>query len=117
MKKRICSIMLLIALLIPLSAQAVTPRKPKVIPYINFSGTTATCSVSVICDSTKDAISLTAKLYNGSTCIATWTESGTGSLNFSRTKTVQRGKTYKLTADVTINGTALATASTTGTCP
>ena len=42
MKKRICSIMLLIALLIPLSAQAVTPRKPKVIPYINFSGATGT---------------------------------------------------------------------------
>ena len=117
MKKHIGFVMLLIALLIPVSAQAATPRRPKVLPYINFSGTTATCSVSVNGDSTKDTISLTAKLYDGSTCIATWTDSGTCNLNFSKTKTVQSGKTYKLTADFTINGTSLGTTSATGTCP
>jgi len=36
---------------------------------------------------------------------------------FQQNKTVQSGKTYKLTADVTINGIALATASVTGPCP
>lgn len=71
MKKHIGLCLLLIALLIPVAAQAASPRAPKVMPYIGFDGTTATCSVSVIGDSTKDSISLTAKLYNGDKCIAT----------------------------------------------
>lgn len=116
MKNHIVLCLLLMALLIPVSAQAASPRAPKVMPYIDFDGTTATCSVSVIGDNTKDSIFLTAKLYKGSSCIATWTASGSGHLNFSKTKSVQKGKTYKLTADVTINEKALATASTSGTC-
>lgn len=116
MKRTVFAVLLLLALVFPVSAQA-AQRLAIARPSITFSGTTATCSVSARGNSTKDSISLTAKLYNGSTCIATWTDSGTGSLNFSKTKTVQSGNTYKLTADVTINGTALATASASGTCP
>ena len=69
MKKHIILCLLLMALLIPVSAQAASPRAPKVMPYIDFDGTTATCSVSVIGDNTKDSIFLTAKLYKGSSCI------------------------------------------------
>lgn len=116
MKKVVFAALLLFLIAIPVSAQA-TQRSTASIPSITFSGTTATCTVSVNGDSANDSISLTAKLYQGNKCIATWTDSGNGKLRFSRTKTVQSGKTYKLTADVTINGTALATASTTGTCP
>lgn len=116
MKKRVCIGMLLFALLIPLPAQA-APRSPKAFPSISFRGTTATCSVTINASNQADSISLTAKLYQGSDCIATWTDSGTGRLFFSKTHRVQKGQTYKLTADVTINGKALDTASTTGTCP
>ena len=116
MKKVVFAALLLFLIAIPVSAQA-TQRSTASIPSITFSGTTATCTVSVNGDSANDSISLTAKLYQGNKCIATWTDSGNGKLRLSRTKTVQSGKTYKLTADVTINGTALATAPTTGTCP
>lgn len=116
MKKTLFAAFFLLMLVFPFSAQA-TQRSAMVKPNITFSGTTATCSVSVIGNSAKDSISLTVKLYSGNACIATWTDSGSGNLNFSRTKTVQKGSTYKLTADVSINGTALSTASTTGTCP
>lgn len=115
MRKYICMVMLLVALLIPLSVQA-APCSPKAMPSISFNGTTAICSVAINSSSLTDSISLTAKLYQGSDCIATWTDSGTGYLNFSRSKRVQKGKTYKLIADVTINGEALDTASATGTC-
>lgn len=116
MKKPIwLTLLLLLALMLPITAQA-APRYPKVAPSISFSGTTATCKVSVRGDSTSDSISLTAKLWKGSECIATWTASGTGTLNFSKTKTVEKGSTYKLTADATVNGTKLPTASATGTC-
>ena len=116
MKKVVFTALFLFLIAIPVSAQA-AQRSTASIPNIAFSGTTATCTVSVNGDSANDSISLTAKLYQGNECIATWTDSGNGKLRFSRTKTVQSGKTYKLTADVTINGTALGTTSATGTCP
>lgn len=115
MKKATIALLLLVMLILPVSAQA-PQRAVSASPYISFSGTTATCSVNVYSGSRTDSISLTAKLYQGSDCIATWTDSGTGHLNFSRTKRVQKGKTYKLTADITINGEALDTVSATGTC-
>ena len=116
MKKVVFAALLLFLIAIPVSAQS-AQRMTASVPNIAFSGTTATCTVSVNGDSANDSISLTAKLYQGNECIATWTDSGNGKLRFSRTKTVQSGKTYKLTADVTINGTALGTTSATGTCP
>lgn len=116
MKKSTFAAFLILLLLIPVSAQA-SQRGVAVSPNIRFNGTTATCTVSVSGNNAKDAISLTAKLYCGSDCIATWTDFGTGRLSIVKTKSVQSGKNYKLTAAVTINGTALATASTTGTCP
>lgn len=116
MKKIAWALLFLMVLTIPVSAQAATPRTPKVLPGITFDGTTATCTVTVFGDNTKDGISLTAKLWKGSECIAIWTDSGSGYLNFSRTMTVESGYTYKLTADVSINGKSLQTISTTGIC-
>ena len=115
MRKIVAVCTLLVAFLLPISAKA-TPRASKVLPNITFDGNIATCSVSVFGDNTHDTISLTAKLWMGSECLATWNESGAGFLSFSTTKNVQKGKTYKLTADVTINGKMLDTVSATGTC-
>ena len=117
MKKSIRAILLLIALLIPVCARAASPRTSRVYPSLSFDGTTATCSVYISENKTTDSIALTAKLWQGSKCIATWSSSGTGHLNFSKTKTVSSGSSYKLTADVTINGNALDTVSKSGTCP
>ena len=116
MKKTIwLTLLLLLALMLPITAQA-APRSSSAKPSLSFSGTTATCKVTVYGTGTKDSISLTAKLWKGSECIATWTASGTGTLKVSKTKTVEKGSTYKLTADATVNGTKLPTASVTGTC-
>lgn len=96
MKKVVFAALLLFLIAIPVSAQA-TQRSTASIPSITFSGTTATCTVSVNGDSANDSISLTAKLYQGNKCIATWTDSGNGKLRFSRTK--NRSKRQNLQTD------------------
>lgn len=61
-----------------------------------------------------DKIEVIVKLWQGSSCIATWNTSGTGYINFSRSKTVIKGGEYTLKADVTINGIKQPTASISG---
>ena len=106
MKKRLLAFFLAIVLIsvIPVSVQAITPRAPAILPGLSFSGTTATCSLFVSANS-NDNITAVVKLWHGSRSLATWNVSGQESLNFINTYPVSRNATYKLTADVTINGT------------
>lgn len=117
MRKRILALCLILVFALGISAQAVEILAVRTVPKITFDGTTATCTVNVRGDKTTDTISLTAKLYKGNTCVKIWTASGTGTVRLSKPATVEKGKTYKLTADVTINGVKQATKSTTATCP
>ena len=77
-----------------------------VVPRISFNGTTASCTVFVAADRPTDDIEAVIKLWQGSKCIETWEASSVGDLAFSGTATVSRGKTYQLTVDVTLEGTA-----------
>lgn len=74
------------------------------------------CRVSVSADRSTDQISAVIQLWNGSTRIARWTDSGTGYLLFSNSATVSKGKTYELTVDVKINGVSKPQVSIEGTC-
>ena len=92
-------------------------QAPAAAPKLSFSGTTATCSVIIRSGaSSTDKISVTAKLWNGRTCLKTWTASGTGRVSLSKTATVSKGKTYKLTVDYTVNGVKQPQKSVTRTC-
>lgn len=82
-------------------------------PTLSFSGDTAECQLTVRAANVTDSVSATMKLWRGSTLLASWTGSGTWILNMSKTKTVTSGYTYKLTADVKINGVAQPTVSVT----
>lgn len=116
MKKRIIPLVLLLAMLLSLPAYAVSPRVMTILPAISFNGTTANCRVSVSADRSTDQISAVIQLWNGSTRIARWTDSGTGYLLFSNSATVSKGKTYELTVDVKINGVSKPQVSIEGTC-
>lgn len=94
LKKRIIPLILLLAMLLSLSAYAASPRVMTILPAISFDGTTANCRVSVSADRSTDQISAVIQLWNGSTRIARWTDSGTGYLLFSNSATVSKGKTY-----------------------
>ena len=116
LKKRIIPLILLLAMLLSLSAYAASPRVMTILPAISFDGTTANCRVSVSADRSTDQISAVIQLWNGSTRIARWTDSGTGYLLFSNSATVSKGKTYELTVDVKINGVSKPQVSIEGTC-
>lgn len=118
MKKKISIFMAVIFILTaiaPISTNAISPRSEVLAPGLSFTGTTAHCELTVGCDYLTDYITATIKLWNGSSCVATWYETAEGYMNFYATRTVSLNTTYKLTADVTINGTAYPQVSITKT--
>lgn len=122
MKKTVFLLILILVMVIPIKANATatgenTPYALHVRPSLSFDGTTANCSVTVIGENMNDSISIIMKLWQGNSCIATWSTSGKGYVQFSRSKNVTEDLQYTLTADVTINGIANPTFSDHGICP
>lgn len=110
---------LLIAILLfvlPVTANAATPRIVGIVPSINFVGTTANCCVSITADSFEDNITAVIKLWDGGNCIGLWTGTGSGFLHMNKSKVVTKGVEYIMTVEVTINGVKKPTVSTYGTC-
>lgn len=121
MKKTAFVLAIFLLLSIPTTAYATVPDEIspfvlRIYPQISFDGDRAICTVTVIGDKTTDSISITMKLWHDNSCIATWSTSGTGYMQFSRSKDVTEGLQYKLTADVMINGVVKPTVSVYGTC-
>ncbi len=117
MIKRLLALTLALVMLLGVSAQAAEPsRSPVAAPSLVFSGTTATCSVTIRSGKPTDQIAATAKLWNGGTCLRTWRKSGTLQVYLTGTATVSRNKTYRLTVDYTVNGIAQPQKSVTRTC-
>lgn len=116
LKKRILPFVLLFAMLFSTPTFAASPRIITIRPAISFNGTTANCRVTVSGNHGTDQIEAVVILWNGSEVVEDWYPTGTGSLLFSGTTTVTKGKTYELTVDVTINGLEYDTVSIDGTC-
>lgn len=95
---------------------AAAPRVALVRPTISFSGTTATCQAKVYAN-TGESITADIALYEGGSCIESWTATGKGTLIFTDTATVKSGKTYTLSVDAVVAGVAMDTAQTSKTCP
>ena len=113
MKKIAFVLAVIFVLSMPLSIQAAQPRAITVFPEISVNGTTATCTVRAIADNMSEYLEATIRLYRGSTLIATWYEDGYGYINWTQTKTVLSGYTYKLTVDLTVDGDAVPQATAT----
>lgn len=118
MKRRVIAFLLVVLLVAPMTTHAFanSSRVLAVIPTLYFEGTTAKCEVTVTGDNITDEIDAVIKLWRGSTCLATWTESGTGYLFFNDTYGVTRNREYTLTADVEINDVAQPRFSITKKC-
>lgn len=82
-------------------------------PKMVVVGNTATCSVRITAAGKE--IDATLELKQGSTVIASWSDTATGSLTLSGTVTVTSGVTYTLTVSGTIDGIAFTPASITKT--
>ena len=111
MKKRIIAFLTFAVMVLAISANAAITRAPAIQPGLSINGTQANCSLIVLGDMGDEEISATIKLKRGLINVATWHEDGVGELVFSDTVTVSTGKTYTLTADVTIDGTTYPTVS------
>ncbi|MBR3771467.1 MAG: hypothetical protein IKL07_04300 [Clostridium sp.] len=121
MRKIALIIALIMILSVPTTAYAtmseeISPFVLRIYPHISFNGKTATCTANVYVDNPNDRVSITMKLWQGNSCIATWSTSGTGNMQFSRSKAVTVGLEYRLTVDVTINGITKPTVSVNGIC-
>ena len=114
--KRTVALLLVIVLVLSTAVFAAETRAQPASLSLSFNGSTATCDVFASASNMNHSISATIKLYRGNTCLHTWTVSDTGYLDFSETWAVTSGYTYKLTADLTINGTTYPTVSTTRMC-
>ena len=117
MRKQLLALSLILVMLLGITAQASGHAMlPAAQPSLSFSGTTASCRIIVRGDRSSDTLSATAKLWTGKTCLKTWTIKGTGKIQTTKTATVSKGKTYKLTVDYTVNGVKQPQKSVTRTC-
>lgn len=80
---------------------------------LDFSGTTASCSFTVI--NANSDIKVTLALWQGNKQINSWTAEGCGLVVMSEQCPVSRGQTYTLKASFTIDGKAQPEQSTTKT--
>lgn len=97
------------------SAYAAEARAITVSPILSFSGTTASCKLSVAKPGA--AIEATLELWSGNTLLASWSGTGTSRVIISKTKTVTRGQSYTLKVHGTVGGATLTVAPVTKTCP
>lgn len=116
MKKRFLIFVFVSVILFVMPVQIASARALKPMLNLSFEETTATCLVKVSGNTSSDIIKLEVKLWRGTQCIKTWSSNGKGSLLLEKSTTVTKGKTYKLTADVTINGVQSPTVSVSATC-
>ena len=116
LKKRILPFVLIFAMLLSIQAFAASPCIITIRPAISFNGTTANCRVTFSGNHGTDRIEAVVILWDGNEIVEDWYPTGKGSLLFSDTTTVTKGKTYELTVDVTINGLEYDTVSISGTC-
>ena len=118
MRKRIVSVfavLLVCSLVLPV-AQAVSQRIGGS-PRLSFNGTTATCYVTCYGKSGSDTVDATLTLYQGSTYVDSWSDSGKYYVTLSGEHKVQSGKSYKLTLEYSINGVKQPSTSASAVCP
>lgn len=117
MKRRICALIALVVLALSISVQAMEPRLVSAQPSLSFSGTTAFCSVICSGKSDNDTISATLTLYQGTTYVDSWSDSGKGQVSISGSCKAVSGKSYKLVVNYSVNGVAKPSVYTTKKCP
>jgi len=116
-KKRYIPLFVMLIFLFSTSANAQSERAASGYSKLTFSGTTARCDVEIATTNLKGNIVAVIELCEGDSCINSWEVSGTGFLYFSdSTTTVQKGHSYVLTVNYTIDGATQSPLTSSGTC-
>ena len=117
MKKRIISLVALLALAFAVSMPTASARATTFKPSLTFNGTTDVCSVICKAPNSNDQVKATLAHYQGTTLFDSWSVSGKGWVAISEQCKGQSEKTYKLTLTYSINGVSKPSVSVTATCP
>ena len=116
-KKRLLAILLILCMLGSMMSIGAAARFDGGSISLSFSGTTANCSFDYFAENANTTISVTLILWNGTTLVGSWSNSGTGYVVVSGTAAVTSGVTYRLAAYVVVNGDITPTIDKWGTCP
>jgi len=103
MKRRVCSFVALLVIVLSVTAQAAETRMGGN-PALTFDGTTAQCTATCYGRNSSDRVTATLTLYHGNTYVDSWSKTGTYRVHISGETEVQRGKTYTLEMTWTVNG-------------
>ncbi len=107
MRKRIWPLLMVLVLILCFSGPVALASDIRGITYspnLTIDGTTAYCEVRYRAGNNDTQISVTLTLKQGSTTIDSWSDSGKGFVIISETASVQKGKTYDLVMNATVNG-------------
>ncbi|MBR3469627.1 MAG: hypothetical protein IKH28_08040 [Lachnospiraceae bacterium] len=118
--RKLISIFLAIAVMLWFgsTANAANSAYATIIPNLSFSGTTATCDLTVYAGYTTDSIEASVVLKNGTIPIKQWTNlTANGYMDFSDTAYVSHGSTYTMQVTLKINGVSYSVADITKICP
>jgi len=110
----IVAVLLLAAITVQVFALAAV-QAVSCVPSLSFTGTTANVGVSASGNPT-DSLSVYVTLKRGNVLIDGWSDTGTGTIDFSATAAVVKGQTYTVTATLTVNGVRQNPVSVSGTC-
>ncbi|MCD8099858.1 MAG: hypothetical protein LUE06_04665 [Oscillospiraceae bacterium] len=116
MKKRIFASIILAVVLISgfcFTANAQT-REAFATPSLTFDGNTATCTARIV---KAGKISATLELWQGSTLVDSWDDSGTSYLLISGSHAVTSGKAYTVKVSGTVDGVAFSSSASPKVCP
>ena len=117
MKRKLFVVVLMLVLVLSLTLTAHAASTAYVAnPSLTFNGTTAHCSVACKGDRATDSISATLTLYQGSTVIDSWSNSGTFYVPVSGNCGVVSGVTYRLKLSWSVNGVSQSDVEVTNTC-
>lgn len=116
-KKRLLAILLILCMLGSVMSIGAAARYDGGYIWLSFSGNTANCSFDYFAENANTTISVTLILWDGTTLVGSWSNSGTGYVTVSGTAAVTSGVTYRLAAYVVVNGDITPTIDKWGTCP
>lgn len=113
MRKVALFLAIIIVVAMPLSVSAAS-RAISVNPTLQFVGTTAECEAIVVGNNGTDYVEVTMKLMRGTSCVATWSDSGYGYVYMYEEASIVRNVTYTLVVQVKVNNVVLDPASVSG---
>lgn len=109
--------LLLVCILFAQMAQAAEPRAAGGTLDLSFQGKMAICTAICQGNSAKDSVKATLTLYQGSTYIDSWSNSGIWEASIYGEHEVESGKTYRLELSYFVNGGSKQGVSVTNRCP